>query len=78
MALMMTTRSAWLRSLQSISANGWLAPAPNSSETPNTIISTSRIFGIMPAPGADRLPNGRSPESANTMMPNTTKAAPAR
>ena len=33
---------------------------------PNTIISPISSFGIMPAPGADSLPNGRSPESANT------------
>src|ERR1044072_6891704 len=31
----------------------------------------------MPAPGADRLPNGRSPLIANTARPNRMNAAPA-
>ena len=33
-------------------------------------------FGSMPAPGADRLPNGRSPLIANTTMPKHDEGAP--
>jgi hypothetical protein len=31
----------------------------------------------MPAPGADRLPNGKSPLMAKIRTPNAMKAAPA-
>src|SRR5260370_1166132 len=44
---------------------------------PNAIISPISSFGIMPAPGADNDPNGRSPASRKTMMPKITNAAPA-
>src|SRR6187399_2208809 len=74
---MTTTWSAWPPSLQSISAKGWLFAAPRISARPNSNINPMTSFGIMPAPGADRLPNGRSPLNANTARPNRTKAAPA-
>jgi hypothetical protein len=34
-------------------------------------------FGIMPAPGAESVPNGRSPLMANTPIPSAMKAPPA-
>jgi hypothetical protein len=34
-------------------------------------------FGIMPAPGADSVPNGRSPLTAKISAPSAMKAAPA-
>ena len=42
---------------------------PQDQHEPNRIISPATSFGIMPAPGIDRLPNGRSPLSANTSAP---------
>ena len=42
--------------------------------TAKAIIRPAISFGIMPAPGAERVPNGRSPLSANTTMPSATKA----
>jgi hypothetical protein len=74
---MITTRSAWVLSLHSISLNGLLDAAPRISATPNSIIRPVTSFGIMPAPGDDRLPNGRSRDSANTRTPKATNAPPA-
>src|ERR1043165_5970938 len=60
-----------------MSAKGWLFAAPRISARPNSNINPVTSFGIMPAPGADRLPNGRSPLNANTARPNRMNAAPA-
>jgi hypothetical protein len=43
----------------------------------NSIINAVTAFGIMPAPGADRLPKGSSPLIAKTTMPSAMNVAPA-
>ena len=45
--------------------------------TANAIIRPAISFGIMPAPGSDMVPNGRSPLIANTRTPNAKNATPA-
>ncbi len=39
--------------------------------------SPATSFGIMPAPGNDSVPTGRSPLSANTKRPKAAKTPPA-
>src|SRR5688500_12961957 len=58
-------------------ANGGLDAAPRTTSPANSIIRPVISFGIMPAPGADSRPNGRSPLIAKTPMPSATNAAPA-
>ena len=76
-AVISTTSSACQRSLQSISARRWLLWAVTKIATANAIISPAISFGIMPAPGAEMVPNGRSPLSANTSTPSAMKKRPA-
>ena len=59
------------------SASGALSPARPTSKRPNTIINPATSFGIMPAPGNDSVPTGRSPLSASTPIPSATKTLPA-
>ena len=41
--------------------------------TANAIIRPAISFGIMPAPGDEMVPNGRSPLSANTSTPSSNE-----
>ena len=60
-----------------MSASGGLSPARTIRQRPNAIIKPATSFGIMPAPGDDSVPNGRSPLTANTTTPTATKTPPA-
>ena len=58
-------------------AKGLLSPARRVSTNPKKIVSTATIFGKKPEPGSDKLPVGRSPDSAIISRPKPMKKAPA-
>ena len=76
-AVIATIRAACGRSSHRTVAKGALSFARRMSSRPNKITSPATSFGIMPAPGNDSVPTGKSPLSANTKRPKATKTPPA-
>src|SRR5262249_31979836 len=75
-AVIATTRAACGRSPQATVATGALSPARRIRSNPNRMRKPATSLGIMPAPGNDSVPNGKSPLSAKTSAPKATKVPP--
>src|SRR5690348_10287380 len=73
---MTMTSPAWPRSLQSMLAAGGLSFTRRRISPAKSIIRVASSLGIMPALGADSVPNGRSPLIAKTRMPKAMNTPP--
>src|SRR5690242_8719872 len=76
MPVITSTAAAWPRSLQSTLAAGGLSFARKTISAAKNMISEASSFGIMPALGADSVPNGRSPLIAKMRMPKAMNTPP--